>query len=208
MFPSKYLHIHNISVSGFCICWKFNICQTIAERSRIRQFHEFFKSNFWRVFATRPKCALESPARQIALMLLARAAPRMALVRLRAGAYWCLWSWPRKWGELEAVLQCTAAEAVSSSRDHLVICSVEAASKQEASRSKAKRWCSYTEAVRGRLVGFRCRRSRCATNARGLWVSGARRGRMKVAKAHSEWRPELWAHSLQPQLSAPANMNW
>ena len=93
---------------------------------------------------------------------------------------------------LEAVLQCTAAEAVSSSRDHLVICSVEAASKQEASRSKAKRWCSYTEAVRGRLVGFRCRRrSRRATNARGLWVSGVRRGRMKVAKAHSEWRPEL-----------------
>ena len=96
------------------------------------------------------------------------------------------------WGEPEAVLQCTAAEAVSSSlRDHLVICSVEAASKQEASRSKAKRWCSYIEAVRGRLVGFRCRRSRRATNARGLWVSGVRRGRMKVAKAHSEWRPEL-----------------
>ena len=89
-------------------------------------------------------------------------------------------------GELEAVLQCTAAEAVSSSRDHLVICSVEAASKQEASRSKAKRWCSYIEAVRGRLVGFRCRRSRRTTNARGLWVSGVRRGRMKVAKAHSE----------------------
>ena len=124
-------------------------------------------------------------------MLLARRAAHGAGSFARAGAYWCLWSWPRKWGELEAVLQCTAAEAVSSSRDHLVICSVEAASKQEASRSKAKRWCSYTEAVRGRLVGFRCRRSRCAANARGLWVSGARRGRMKVAKAHSEWRPEL-----------------
>ena len=155
-FPSKYLHIHNI-------CWKFKICQTIAEISRIHQFHEFFKPNFWRVFA---KCALESPARQIALMLL-------ALVRLRARAYWCLWSWPRKWGELEAVLQCTAAEAVSSSRDHLVICSVEAASKEEASRSKAKRWCSYIEAVRGRLVGFRCRRRRRATNARGLHGSQA-----------------------------------
>ena len=108
-----------------------------------------------------PDCANASCARRAVC-----ATPCMAPVRLRARVYWCLWSWPRKWGELEAVLQCTAAEAVSSSRDHLVICSVEAASKQEASRSKAKRWCSYIEAVRGRLVGFRCRRRRRATNAR------------------------------------------
>ena len=137
---------------------------------------------------------MESPARQIALMLLARAAPCMALGSFaRAGLLVPMVMAFESGERLEAVLQCTAAEAVSSSRDHLVICSVEAASKQEASRSKAKRWCSYTEAVRGRLVGFRCRRRsrRAATNARGLWVSGVRRGRMKVAKAHSEWRPEL-----------------
>ena len=130
-------------------------------------------------------------------MLLARAAP--CVPRRAWRLFVCARGFIGAYGHglesgerLEAVLQCTAAEAVSSSRDHLVICSVEAASKQEASRSKAKRWCSYTEAVRGRLVGFRCRRrSRRATNARGLWVSGVRRGRMKVAKAHSEWRPEL-----------------
>ena len=117
-----------------------------------------------------PDCANASCARRAVC-----ATPCMAPVRLRARVYWCLWSWPRKWGEPEAVLQCTAAEAVSSSlRDHLVICSVEAAGKQEASRSKAKRWCSlYTEAVRGRLVCFRCRRRRRATNARGLHGSQA-----------------------------------
>jgi hypothetical protein len=33
------------------------ICQTVAGISVVRQFHDFFKSNFWRVFDIWPYCA-------------------------------------------------------------------------------------------------------------------------------------------------------
>ena len=60
-------------------------------------------------------------------MLLARAAPCVhgACSFARAGLLVGAYGHGLESGErLEAVLQCTAAEAVSSSRDHLVICIV------------------------------------------------------------------------------------
>jgi hypothetical protein len=46
-----------ISVSGLCVRFTFKICQIIAGISIICQFHDFFKSHFWRVFAIWPNCA-------------------------------------------------------------------------------------------------------------------------------------------------------
>ena len=63
IFPSKFQQIPIISVSGHCMWVIFKICPTVAGWSIIGQFHDFFKSNVWRVFAIWPKnCALFSTA--------------------------------------------------------------------------------------------------------------------------------------------------
>jgi hypothetical protein len=51
VFPSKFQQIHMISVSGHCICFVLNICQTGAGITMTNQFHEFCGSNSWWVFA-------------------------------------------------------------------------------------------------------------------------------------------------------------
>ena len=55
VFQCKILHIHITSVSG-CLSLTFKICQTVAGKSMIPQFHKFFKSHFWRDFAIRLNC--------------------------------------------------------------------------------------------------------------------------------------------------------
>jgi hypothetical protein len=54
VFPSKFT---SIFVSGDEFYTK--ICRTVGGISMIHQFHEFLKSNFRRVFAIQPYCALE-----------------------------------------------------------------------------------------------------------------------------------------------------
>ena len=50
VFPSnKIQHVHIPSVSGHSFT-SFKIGQIVAGTSVISQFHDFFKSNFWRVF--------------------------------------------------------------------------------------------------------------------------------------------------------------
>ena len=56
--PNKFQQIDITSVSGYCMSApRFKICQPVAVIRIIRQFHEFLKSIFWRVFAIWPKCA-------------------------------------------------------------------------------------------------------------------------------------------------------
>jgi len=50
VFPSKFQQIHIITVSGHCMRLVLKICQTVAGMSKTSPFHEFFGSNFWRVF--------------------------------------------------------------------------------------------------------------------------------------------------------------
>ena len=54
VFPTKFLQIYITSVSTFQPLYALHTysetCQIIASTSMIRQFHEFFQSNFWRVF--------------------------------------------------------------------------------------------------------------------------------------------------------------
>ena len=50
VFPCKLLQIYITSVSGY-LCFIFKTYQIVAGISMIRQFHEFFKSYFWRGFA-------------------------------------------------------------------------------------------------------------------------------------------------------------
>ena len=49
VFPLKFLQIHITSVSG-CLQFTYKTCQIVAGASMIRQFHEFSRFNFWRVF--------------------------------------------------------------------------------------------------------------------------------------------------------------
>ena len=51
--PSKFQKIRIVFLSGNCVCFKF----TVACIRMISQFNEFFRSNFRRVFASRPNCA-------------------------------------------------------------------------------------------------------------------------------------------------------
>ena len=44
------LSTYNISVSGDCMRFVLKKCQNVACTSMIRQFHEFFRFYFWRVF--------------------------------------------------------------------------------------------------------------------------------------------------------------
>jgi hypothetical protein len=44
------LQIYITSVSGW-LHFTYKTCQIVAGASMIRQFHEFSKLNFWRVFA-------------------------------------------------------------------------------------------------------------------------------------------------------------
>ena len=60
VFPCKILHIHITSVSG-CLSFTFKKFQTVEGTSMIRQFHNFFKSHFWRDFAIRLNCAPPPP---------------------------------------------------------------------------------------------------------------------------------------------------
>ena len=46
IFPSKFQQIQVISVSGHFIHFIFKICQTAADISMIKQFHEFFSLIF------------------------------------------------------------------------------------------------------------------------------------------------------------------
>ena len=50
VFPFKLLQIYITSVSGW-LHFTYKTCQIVADISKIGQFHEFSKSNFWRVFA-------------------------------------------------------------------------------------------------------------------------------------------------------------
>ena len=60
VFPSKFRQIHITSVSAHSTHLIFRICQIVVGRLMTRQFHEFWKSNFWRVSAIQSNCA--SPA--------------------------------------------------------------------------------------------------------------------------------------------------
>ena len=55
IFNSKFQQIRKISVSGDCMPFMFKICQIVMCISTASQFHEFLKSNFWRVFDVGPQ---------------------------------------------------------------------------------------------------------------------------------------------------------
>jgi hypothetical protein len=56
-FQSNFLQIYITSVFS-CLRFTFKICQIVAGTSMIRQFNEFFKFYFWRVFAIWNHCGL------------------------------------------------------------------------------------------------------------------------------------------------------
>ena len=62
IFRSKFWHIYIISVSGHWMHFIFKTCQNVVGISMICEFNEFFKCNFWRVFALRINCAQEGRA--------------------------------------------------------------------------------------------------------------------------------------------------
>ena len=62
IFRSKFWHIYTISVSGHWMHFIFKTCQNVVGISMICEFNEFFKCNFWRVFALRINCAQEGRA--------------------------------------------------------------------------------------------------------------------------------------------------
>ena len=56
VFPFKLLQIYITSVSEW-LHFRYKTCQIVLDVSMIRQFHEFSKSKFWRVFAIWNHCA-------------------------------------------------------------------------------------------------------------------------------------------------------
>ena len=56
VFPFKLLQIYKTSVSEW-LHFRFKTCQIVSDVSMIRQFHEFSKLKFWRVFAIWNHCA-------------------------------------------------------------------------------------------------------------------------------------------------------
>ena len=62
IFRSKFWHIYIISVSGHWMHFIFKTCQNVVGISMICEFNEFFKCNFWRVFALRINSAQEGRA--------------------------------------------------------------------------------------------------------------------------------------------------
>ena len=57
VFPSKFQQIH-IYFHFRGIRFTLRNCQTVAGISTVCQFHDFLKSNFWRVFDIWPNCAM------------------------------------------------------------------------------------------------------------------------------------------------------
>ena len=55
-FPRKFQQILIISVSGQFHCFIFKICQTVVGNIMMNQFHDFFLSIFWRIFAICSYC--------------------------------------------------------------------------------------------------------------------------------------------------------
>ena len=58
IFLSKFLQIHKISVSGHFIHFIFKICQTTADISMIKQFHEFLSLIFGGILQIRSQCVV------------------------------------------------------------------------------------------------------------------------------------------------------
>ena len=75
IFRSKFWHIYIISVSGHWMDFIFKTCQNVVGISMICEFNEFFKCNFWRVFALRINCAQEGRADYAHSVLLHCAGP-------------------------------------------------------------------------------------------------------------------------------------
>ena len=72
---SKFLQIYITSVSGY-LSFTFKTCQIVAGASMIHQFHEFFESHFWRVFAIWPSCASQP---SLVVIVAALTQPRKSL---------------------------------------------------------------------------------------------------------------------------------
>ena len=62
---SKFQQIGKISVSGDCMPFMIKICQIVMCISTASQFHEFLKSNFWRVFDVGPNCFARRSLNQV-----------------------------------------------------------------------------------------------------------------------------------------------
>ena len=58
MFSRLFQHTYITSVSGHYLRIILKICQIVTGTSTIRQFHEIFLSNFWRVFDVWPNYAV------------------------------------------------------------------------------------------------------------------------------------------------------
>ena len=61
VFPFKFLQIPIASLTCRDLHCIFKIYQIISSTSKMRQFHEFLRPIFWRVFSNWPSCA---PARE------------------------------------------------------------------------------------------------------------------------------------------------